>query len=136
MGGLNPGPTPTFELELPPLEVPELATALPPGPEATLPALATAFAGGEAPEDIPVLDQAENLFGSETAVSYETTVPFDDVVTFYKEQMPANGWEEAEGSFSFGEVSILNYVKEGRSAIVTITKAGEKTTVLVGIAPG
>jgi hypothetical protein len=130
----TPTPLVDFQITLDPgldatVEVPEIGTVV---PEVTVPAIPTL--GGDRPEDIPVVEPNENLFASADAVSYETTTSFDDVKEFYKEQMPANGWEESPGALEFGDTAILNYTKDGRTAVVTLSVNSGKTVVVIGIA--
>ena len=132
-GGLSPNSAATLEPELP-----DLGTAVPPDiqtavPEGTISAIATSALGGEAPADIPVIEGSANLLASSQLVSYETTTSFDDTVKFYKDGMPANGWTEAQGSITFGDTSVMNYTKEGRTAVVTVSKSGDKTVVAIAI---
>jgi hypothetical protein len=141
MGALGGTPTPPVP-EIPTVEgVPELPTGLPDElatalPEGTLPALATEFFSGEAPEDVPVVEPNENFFGAEGTVSYDTTTAFDEVVAFYKAEMPANGWEDAGNNVEFGDTAILNFSKDGRSAIVTLSVSQGKTIVLIVVSGG
>jgi hypothetical protein len=139
LGALGAGATPTpFVPELPTLdldlevtvEVPDVATAL---PGATLPALPTFEVDGEVPEDIPVVEPNENLVTSAGLVSYETGTDFSTVLEFYKDEMPANGWEESLDALEFGETAILNYTKEGQTAVVTLSVSGGKTVVLIAL---
>ncbi len=128
-GAVSPSSAPT-----PVPGLPGVGTALPPDiqtavPEGTIAAIATSVLGGEAPPDIPVIEGANIVVASSQAVSYDTTTSFDDVVKYYKDQMPANGWAEAEGSITFGDNSVTNYTKDSRKAVVTITKQGDKTLV-------
>jgi len=131
MGALSQNPTPTFEPvgpELGTLAPPDLGTAL---PEGTLPALPPIDLGGDVPDDIPIDSNAANVSASGGTIAYTTSTAFDDVVAFYEEQMPLNGWAKAEGSLTFGEIAALNYSKDGRSAVVSVTKSGNE--VVVGI---
>lgn len=79
---------------------------------------------GEAPEDIPVVDEATvtNFYGSEALVSYTTSLDFASVVAFYKEKMPALGWEaNATKSFELKSITALTWTLVDRQAMVIIT---------------
>jgi len=136
MGALSPAtPTPIVEIdlpEIPTIEVPEIPTIE--VPDVTLPALPTIEVGGPVPDDIPVVDDPENLFTTTASVAYETSLAFDDVVDFYQTEMPAAGWEEVQDTFIFGDSAVLNYIQGDRVAVVTITRTGDQTSVLVGLA--
>lgn len=79
---------------------------------------------GEAPDDIPVMEGEKSLFfGTEEVVSYFIDADYDDVLAFYKQEMPANDWQpvasetvEAEGS------AVLVYEKADRKAYVTLSQ--------------
>lgn len=95
---------------------------------------------GEAPADIPIIDgdQASDYFASENVVSYSTAVDFQAVVEFYKDEMPANGWERTtEGSDESGSPVLMMFSKPDRTASVVITESPieNKTIVLVTILP-
>lgn len=131
LGGANPAP-PAIP-ELPTVQVPDIQVTVP-GVDVTVPPVPTITVGGQAPADIPMVDQKDNLVTTEQSVSYDTTMASQDVVNFYKDQMPAQGWTEAEGGISFGGTTVINYTKDNRTAVVTITEANGKVTVVVLIA--
>jgi hypothetical protein len=136
LGALGAGATPTPPLVIvPPVDVlPDIETALPSLLEGTPPAIPTELSVlGTPPPDIPVVDQAENLTGSQFLVSYETSKAFDDVVKFYEDGMPAQGWKSSGSPTTLGGFAVLNYTKDKRAAVVTITAAEGKTSVAVVI---
>jgi hypothetical protein len=115
-----------------------LATERGPEARATAEALATQvhqFFTGSAPEDIPILPGShQDLFASQGLVSYTTPQDYDDVISFYKREMPANDWEIVLlGSLETDPVSLLRFQKDERSAIVTITRNPVQQNVLVAI---
>ena len=103
--------------------------------QATAEAVQEDFTTGEAPADIPVVEgDTENFFASEVFVSYTTAMDFDEVVTFYQEEMPKNGWTaNDDGSFSIEGTSLLSFSKSNRVALVTISSEATDgtTTVLI-----
>jgi hypothetical protein len=114
--------------------VPEIPTDL--GDlQATAEAVQEDFASGEAPPDIPIVEgETENFFASEVFVSYTTPMDFDEVVTYYQEEMPKNGWQsDDESSFSIEGTSLFYFTKSNRVAIVTISSeaADGATAVLI-----
>ncbi len=91
--------------------------------------------GGEAPADIPVMDDKQNFFGSAQLVSYTTSASFEATVEFYRDEMTRQGWEEAEGAMEIQGASVVTYTKADRTAVVTVTETGADTTVLVALQP-
>ncbi|NPV84427.1 MAG: hypothetical protein HPY45_00265 [Anaerolineae bacterium] len=87
------------------------------------------------PEDIPVWGGTkENFYADSSAVSYLTPDPFSDIIAFYKNEMPANGWEAVKvGSVETADAAVLQYKKIDRSAIVTLSRSNDKTVVQVTI---
>jgi hypothetical protein len=114
-----------------------IMTEVPLDPDAIL---KTAQAGGipdifggldpiDAPPDIPVLeDKNDDFFGSEGVVSYSTTIPFAEVVDFYKREMPNNNWQfMPAGSTEVDRAARLQYDKPQRLAVANITTADGQT---------
>ncbi|HEB65968.1 MAG TPA: hypothetical protein ENJ02_10575 [Chloroflexi bacterium] len=110
------------------------------GPEsqATLQALATegaAFFSGEAPADVPVLPgETTQFLANESIVSYLTEIPYRQAIDFYKEQLPANGWEPSFPSAVESETgTILRYHKPDRALTATIGTNEEHTRTVIVI---
>ncbi len=105
----------------------------------TAEAIATQSAGGggvtfgDVPPDVPVVEDTQNLFGSESTVSYFTSLDYNTVLEFYKKEMPANGWNEdtSQTSVETADAAVLYYVKDNRAATVTISFADGQTVVQV-----
>lgn len=86
--------------------------------------------GCEAVEsEFPIMPDASDVTTMGSRVMYTSASSFDDVLAFYQEQMPANGWGETGDSFITSDSAMLSYTKEGRT--VTITLTGEDGAVLV-----
>jgi hypothetical protein len=107
------------------------------GVRATFEAIVTqgSFDMGEAPDDIPILAEEENsFFQSQDVVSYFSSVGINEVMEYYKEQMPNYGWT-LDNAFESEKVVVLNYEKGERRAIVTlsINPLDGKTVVLITI---
>lgn len=108
-----------------------------PGLIETSQAIVTQFASGEAPSDIPLVEgNREDFTATSNLVSYTTTLQFADVDSFYKTQMPENGWTlDEQSSVETGNSAILNYSKSDRTALVIINvdPANNKTIVAITI---
>lgn len=94
--------------------------------------------GTQPPQDIPILSgEVSGLRASENLVTYQVKKPFDEVKKFYEEQMPAQGWErkDKEG-FDMPGVTLMVFVKAGRTANVSMVGMGEQTQVLIEISQG
>lgn len=111
------------------------------GPELieTAQALATQVATnlGEAPADIPLVEgERSQFYAIENLVFYLTPTPFPDVLAFYQEQMPANGWEKTDQDSLEGEnAAVLIYQKDHRNASIalSIDPINQHTIVLITI---
>jgi hypothetical protein len=101
--------------------------------EATVQAFQEGFESGEMPADIPFVDDPiEILFSSKEFLSYTTELEFEDVLAFYKEQMPAYDWElKDDGTMIMGETAILQFDKPDRDAIVTLGVNPQDGTIFV-----
>jgi len=105
--------------------------------QATAQAMQEGFEPGEIPPDIPVVEAPkEGLFSSKNLVNYVTQMPLDAVLAFYQTQMPKNDWNPREENNVINEkVSILNFDKPNREAVITLSFDTEKnkTIVLISI---
>lgn len=92
---------------------------------------------GQVPEDIPLVSgDKTNFIANETLISYQTTLPLNDVVGFYLNQMPVNGWEAREqGRIVTDAVAVLPFSKLDRDALVTISQTDGMSLVLINITP-
>ena len=92
---------------------------------------------GGAAEDIPLMPDAQDTASFGEMTTYSSASPLDDVVAFYRAEMPANGWTEDEsaGGLSTDELAMLTYTKEGRTASITITfdSSSNTTSVLISV---
>jgi hypothetical protein len=99
-----------------------------PGLAETVQAVATqsGSTSGQAPKDIPLVEgDKTSLVTSQTFISYFTSLDFNSVVTFYDNQMPANGWTKLD------KESIQN----ANNAVMIFDKPTRKATVTLGINP-
>jgi hypothetical protein len=70
-------------------------------------------------------------FGGALA-AYEGKMAPDNVVEFYRQEMPARGWEPSIGLLSQG--GMLTYVKDNKTVIVTVGKTDSSTTMTITVA--
>jgi hypothetical protein len=103
------------------------------GPEiqATLLALPSQVDIGKAPADVPVIPNPSGFFGSENQVIYMTTDTLDKAVNFYRQEMPANGWQETEPSLVVSKVAYLNFENANQKAIVTMVPSADKLAITI-----
>jgi len=106
---------------------------------ATIQAIATqGLLPNNPPDDIPLVpqDSLNYLNATESIVSYLTDLDYQTILEFYKQEMPANGWEaNPEGSVETGYAAVLRYEKIDRTATVALSAVspGQTTTVLITI---
>jgi hypothetical protein len=99
-----------------------------PGLAETVQAYATqsGATAGQAPQDIPLVEgDKTSLVTTATFVTYFTSQDFNSVLSFYDNQMPANGWTK------LNKESIQN----ANSAVLVFDKATRKATVTLGVNP-
>jgi predicted small secreted protein len=105
--------------------------------QATINAVLTQGAYGNAPSNIPVIDgQLTYFFGSPILVTYNTTFDFQYVLDFYRTEMPKYGWED--GNTTTVETSTsakIPYQNNDQRATITlsINPVNNETIVLVNI---
>jgi len=92
-------------------------------------------AGCETAEsEFPIMPDASDVTTMGGMVMYTSASSFDDVLAFYREQMPADGWSDTGDSFTSPGSAMLSYTKEDRAATITLT--GEDGAVSVIIMEG
>jgi len=83
----------------------------------------TSTGGGAAAGDIPVLDDATELFSGGAATTYVTEADIETVVEFYRQELSAAGWtEDTSSSISTGDVAVLKFEQDGTSLTASATK--------------
>lgn len=90
--------------------------------------------GGGVPEDIPVVDNHDNLTVMGGVIVYTTSDDYQSVVSFYETQMPANGWEKTSTAISTATVTMAEYSKSGQSLTLSIAAdegSGEVTVTIM-----
>lgn len=94
---------------------------------------------GQAPSDIPIVSAEKTMyFASEEMVSYFTTQDFQSVLSFYKSEMPNNGWTKVDqGWVENSNSAVIYFEKPDRSVSITlsINPMDNNTVVMVTITP-
>lgn len=103
--------------------------------QATMDVVLTEGAYGEAPPNIPLVDaEMENFFGSASIVSYTVALSFEQVLEFYRLEMPDYGWESAnQGNVVTPTFAKLAYQNPHQRVDVTISAASPTSETLVMI---
>ena len=65
-------------------------------------------------------------------VSYEGNVAAEEVVAFYKKEMPERGWQSAAGIV--GKGGMLSYTKESKAVVVMVGSKDGKTELNIMVA--
>jgi len=92
------------------------------------------------PEDIPILDNAENLKITlkATYITYQAVSTVQDATAFYQEQLEATGWERVNKNDSgFGDSITLLRSKPDQNISVTLQSisGSDKIRVLIMLSP-
>ncbi len=90
-----------------------------------------------APSDIPLPEiEKENFVVTPSTISFVVALPYAEVVSFYKNEMPKQGWAfEPTTSQESENSSLLNFTKENRFASISINRnpANQKTIVVIAL---
>jgi hypothetical protein len=94
-----------------------------------------ALEGATVPEDIPVMDDAQEVASFMGMITYTSPSAADAVASFYEEQLPANGWTGGEMSEFGGMYMFSDYTKEGRTLSVNISfdEETEQSQVFISV---
>lgn len=65
--------------------------------------------------------------------SFHTAAAVDDVVDFYKQQMPEQGWESFVVMLQIQDVGCQSYIKDDEAAYILITPGPTSTGVMIRI---
>lgn len=76
------------------------------------------------PDDIPMMEGANDVFAMAQMVTYNVVGTVQDVTDFYTASMPDNGWEAGEEGFVPG---MLSFTKGERSAQIMISEEDATT---------
>lgn len=104
---------------------------------ATAQALATnALANlGTPPPDIPMPDaRIDDYFAMDNLVSYATPMALDDLVAFYRDAMPKQGWAPStSGNVETPDLILLSFSQTDRDALISLSRDAGSDRVLVQI---
>ncbi|MCB9077651.1 MAG: hypothetical protein H6631_08675 [Anaerolineaceae bacterium] len=93
------------------------------------------MADGDEPvtADVPVLDDAEQLFTAAGVTTYKSTSSLDVAVEFYRQSLTDEGWTEDDGGALITDSSaLLSFEKDGSTLTVSISQEdGGKISVSV-----
>ncbi len=95
-----------------------------------------AVAPGEIPDDIPIMEGNQALVSAADVISYMMPdKEFQEVVDYYKNEMPAKGWVKLDSGSESDNLTTLEYEKDGRKVSIVITKVPvlNQVTVLISI---
>ena len=87
----------------------------------------------DVPNDIPMIDGATNVQISGqppmTIINFEVVLPAAGVVAFYKDEMPKQGWTSLASPIP----TMMNFEKDGRTAMIMTEEAGGTSTATIMI---
>jgi hypothetical protein len=84
-----------------------------------------------AESEFPIMPDATDMTTMNGMVTYTSATAFEDVLAFYQEQMPANGWSETGDSFTSPDNAMLSYTRDGRTVTVALTSDDGAVSVLI-----
>jgi len=79
----------------------------------------------------PMMPDATDVFAMGDMLTYQSASSFDDVLDFYQERMPEEGWEDTGESFITSETALLEYTRDGQTINVTITETDDGIYVAI-----
>lgn len=80
------------------------------------------------PDDIPMMENASEVFAMAGMVSFKVKASVDDAIAFYDEAMVKNGWKKGEES---GVSGMMTFTKGNRQAQIMVTEEDETTSVTI-----
>ena len=105
--------------------------------KATAEAAVTQGSYGEAPANIPLPPgDVNNFFGSDSLVTYSTPSSVNELVDFYRQEMPYLGWEPGEDTTVLTSTyALLAYKNTSQHATITITSnpLNDESLVVISI---
>lgn len=83
--------------------------------------------------DIPILPDATDKVSFSGTTTYKTATSLADAVTFYKTEMPAQGWTASPESTATDAFAQLTFTKEGLtvSIFITVDTSTNQTSVVI-----
>lgn len=88
-----------------------------------------------AAQDIPMLDDAADIFTFGDTISYTSPSAFADVLSFYKSEMPSAGWQPSGTPWEGEDFAMLEFTKDERTASVSLSysESDQTTSVVVSV---
>jgi hypothetical protein len=88
--------------------------------------------GAVGTSDFPVLENAEEVTSMAGFLNYYTSSDIPDVIDFYRQELPANGWQEnADQAYIGDENAMLSFTQEGKTMMLTIVKEDNRINVII-----
>lgn len=92
------------------------------------------------PKDFPIYDNAKvsgslstsNNDDNGSYVTFETSDSASKVTSFYKTELPAQGWS-VESESTFGELTTLSTKKGTQEAVITISRDSDNAKTIIGV---
>ncbi len=82
--------------------------------------------------ELPTMPDAENVMPMGGMVIYETASSIEEVVDFYRQEMPAQGWsEDEESAFVAEDMVSLTFTKDSQEASILVSVEEGKTQVMI-----
>jgi hypothetical protein len=88
--------------------------------------------GGGSLGDFPTLDDAQQVTSAPGLLNYYTASDIPTVVDFYRQELPANGWQEnVDQGYVGDDNASLNFQKDGDILTVVLVKEDSQTNVIL-----
>lgn len=82
--------------------------------------------------DFPVLENAEEVTSMAGFLNYYTSSDIPDVIDFYRQELPASGWQEnADQAYIGDDNAMLSFTQEGQTMMLTIVKEDNRINVII-----
>ncbi len=82
--------------------------------------------------DVPTMPDATNIMPMGGMVIYETASSVEEVVDFYRQEMPAQGWtEDEESAFVTEDMAALSFAKDSQQASILVSVEEGQTQVMI-----
>ena len=90
----------------------------------------TSGANATGDADFPLMDDAADVLSIAGLTTYATQNSIESVIEYYRQQLPAEGWTENEGTaFSNDTSGLVMFSKDGQTLMVTANAVDGTTTV-------
>ncbi len=84
--------------------------------------------------DIPVFSDAQDVVNLGAFVTYSTPAAIADIVSFYRQELAAAGWQEnSEEAYTDESTAILSFTTEGKTFHLTVTTQDDKRSVMAAV---